>query len=55
MTPEGLDSLDKAELIALVLTLAEQNRVLTEHVVTLTARVAALEARLMIPPKTPGN
>ena len=55
MTPEALDSLDKPELIALVLTLAEQNRILTEQVATLTARVAALEARLMIPPKTPGN
>src|SRR3990172_9563690 len=62
MAAEALDSLDKPELIALVLTLAdqnrvliEQNRILTEQVATLTARVATLEARLMIPPKTPGN
>ena len=55
MSPEALDSLDKPDLIALVLKLAEQNRILTEQVATLTARVASLEARLMIPPKTPGN
>jgi len=55
MAPEALDSLDKPDLIALVLKLAEQNRILTEQVATLTARVAALEARLKIPPKTPDN
>jgi transposase len=55
MTPEAFDSLDKPELIALVLTLIEQNRILTEQVATLTTRVAELEARLTIPPKTPGN
>jgi len=48
MTPEALDSLSKQELIALVLAQQEQNRLLM-------ARVAELEARLNIPPKTPGN
>jgi transposase len=48
MTPEALDSLSKQELIALVLAQMEQIRLLT-------ARVEELEARLNIPPKTPGN
>ena len=48
MTPEALDSLCKQELIALVLAQMEQIRLLT-------ARVEELEARLNIPPKTPGN
>ena len=48
MTPEALDSLSKQELIALVLARMEQIRLLT-------ARVEELEARLNIPPKTPGN
>ena len=48
MTPEALDSLSKEELIALVLAQMEQIRLLT-------ARVAELEARLTMPPKTPGN
>ena len=48
MTPEALDSLSKQELIALVLAQTEQIRLLT-------ARVEELEARLDIPPKTPGN
>ena len=61
-SPESLGSLGKDELVALVLALAgqnrvliEQNRVLTEQVAALTARVAELEARLKIPPKTPDN
>ena len=41
MTPEALDSLDKAALIRLVLALE--------------ARVAELEARLNEPPKSPDN
>ena len=48
MTPEALDSLSRKELIALVLAQLEQIRLLT-------ARVAELEARLNIPPKTPSN
>ena len=48
MTPESLDSLSKDELKTLVLALLEQNA-------ALTARVAALEARLAVPPKTPDN
>ena len=48
MTPEALDSLSKEELIALVLAQMEQIRLLT-------ARVAELEAKLNIPPKTPTN
>jgi transposase len=48
MTPEELDSLDKAALIQLVLAQAKQ-------IELLTARVAELETRLNQPPKTPGN
>jgi transposase len=48
MAPEDIDSLDKDDLKPLVLALVEQNRVLT-------ARVAELEARLELPPKTPRN
>ena len=58
MTPEALDSLSKQELIALVLAQMEQLlqiRVLAEQNAALAARVAELEARLNIPPKTPGN
>ena len=55
MTPESLGQLDKSELIALVLAQAEQIRILTEQNAALLARVAALEARLNIPPKTPDN
>ncbi len=55
MTPGALDSLSKEELIALVLAQMEQIRLLTEQNAALTVRVAGLEARLNIPPKTPGN
>jgi len=58
MTPEALDSLSKQELIALVLAQMEQLQqiqVLAEQNAALAARVAELEARLSIPPKTPGN
>ncbi len=55
MTPEALDSLSKQELIALVLRQMEQIRLLTEQNAALAARVAELEARLNIPPKTPSN
>ena len=48
MTPEALDSLSKQELIALILAQQEQIR-------QLMARVAELEARLNLPPKTPSN
>jgi transposase len=57
MTPEAIDSLIKAHA-----ALAEQNRLLielnrqlTEQNSALLARVAELEARLSVPPKTPGN
>jgi transposase len=55
MTPEAVDSLSKKELVALVLAQMEQIRLLTEQNAALTARVAALEARINVPPKTPGN
>jgi len=55
MTPESLGKLDKPELIALILAQAEQIRRLIEQNTALTARVAALEAKLNIPPKTPDN
>lgn len=48
MAPESLRAFDKEELITLVLAQAEQ-------IAALQARVAALEARLNAPPKTPGN
>jgi transposase len=48
MDRESLEKLDKSELIALIVALSEQNA-------ALSARVAALEARLNIPPKTPDN
>lgn len=48
MTPEGLDSLDKPALIQLVLAQAK-------HIELLTARVAELDAKLGLPPKTPDN
>ena len=41
MDPDSLGKLDKSELITLI--------------VALNARVAALEAKLNIPPKTPDN
>jgi transposase len=55
MTPEALDSLSKRELIALVLQQMEQILLLTEQNAALAARVAELEARLNLPPKTPSN
>ena len=55
MTRDSLGQLDKSELIALVLAQAEQIRVLTEQTAALQVRVAALEAQLKIPPKTPNN
>jgi transposase len=55
MTPGALDSLSKQELIALVLAQMEQLRFLTEQNKALAARVAELEAKLNLPPKTPGN
>ena len=48
MTPQALDSLSKQELIALILAQQEQIR-------QLMARVAELEAKLNLPPKTPSN
>ena len=48
MDRDSRGKLDKSELISLILTLVEQNS-------ALAARVAALEAKLNIPPKTPDN
>lgn len=48
MTPEELDSLDKCALIHLILAQAKQ-------IELLMTRVAELEARLGLPPKTPDN
>src|SRR4249920_1329857 len=55
MNREALDSLDKEALIRLVLKQAETIAALTRHVERLTARVAELEAKLGLPPKTPDN
>jgi transposase len=55
MTREGLDSLDKETLTRLVLAQAETIAALTKRCETLLARVAELEARLGLPPKTPDN
>ena len=55
MPPETLDSLDKDALKPLLIELLAQNKVLTEQIGTLLARIAELEARLDIPPKTPTN
>ena len=48
MDTGSLGTLDKSELIALIVALSEQNT-------ALNARVAALEAKLNIPHKTPDN
>jgi len=55
MNREALESLDKETLIRLVLSQAETIAALTRQVTMLTARVAELEAKLGLPPKTPGN
>ena len=55
MNREVLDSLDKESLIRLVLAQAETIAALTRQVEILTARVADLEAKLDLPPKTPDN
>ena len=55
MSPDSLDLLDKSALIAIILAQAEQIRVLTGQSTALTARIAALEARLSVPQKTPDN
>ena len=62
MNREALEALDKESLIRLVLARAEtiaaltrQVEVLTAANAALTARVAELEAKLGLPPKTPGN
>src|SRR5665811_532068 len=55
MYREAVESLDKETLIRLVLSQAETIAALTRQVEMLTTRVAALEAKLGLPPKTPGN
>jgi len=55
MNREAVESLDKETLIRLVLSQAETIAALTRQVEMLTARVAELEAKLGLPPKTPDN
>jgi len=55
MDRQAVASLDKETLIRLVLSQAEAIAVLTSQVALLRARVAELEARLGLPPKTPDN
>lgn len=55
MNREAVDSLDKETLIRLVLSQAETIAALTRQVEILTVRVAELEAKLGLPPKTPDN
>jgi len=55
MDRKAFESLDRETLICLVLSQAETIAVLTRQVEVLTARVAELEARLEVPPKTPDN
>ena len=55
MDRKAVESLDRETLICLVLSQAETIAVLTRQVEVLTARVAELEARLEVPPKTPDN
>ena len=59
MNREALEALDKESLIRLVLAQAEAHeRVvagLTKQIEALTARVAELEAKPGLPPKTPNN
>ena len=55
MNRETVELLDKETLIRLVLSQAEAIAALTWQVEMLTARVAELEAKLGLPPKTPGN
>lgn len=50
-----LSSLSHSEKDALIHTLWAQVQALTAHVGILTARVAGLEAKLRVPPKTPDN
>jgi transposase len=52
---EALDSLDKETLIRLVLAQVEAIASLTRECEALRARVADLEAKLGLPPKTPDN
>ena len=55
MDRKAVELLDRETLICLVLSQAETIAVLTRQVEVLTARVAELEARLEVPPKTPDN
>ena len=55
MAPEALDSLDKDSLKPLVLELLAQIKALIEQNRALLARIAELEARAGLPPKTPTN
>ena len=55
MNCEVLDLLDNETLVQLVLSQAETIAVLMQEIEVLRARVAELEAKLNLPPKTPGN
>ncbi len=55
MNRESLESLDRETLIQIILAQAETIAALTRQVGILTARVAELEGKLGLPPKTPDN
>jgi transposase len=55
MKRESLESLDRETLIQIILAQAETIAALTRQVGILTARVAELEGKLGLPPKTPDN
>jgi transposase len=55
MNREALESLDKETLIRLALSQAETIAAVSRKVEMLTARVAELEAKVGLPPKTPDN
>jgi len=55
MDRKAVESLDRETLIRLVVSQAETITALTRQVEVLTARVAELEAKLDLPPKTPDN
>src|SRR5476649_2622113 len=55
MNRDAVESLDKETLVRLVFSQAETIAALTRQLEMLTARVAELEAKLGLPPKTPDN
>src|SRR5476649_2252240 len=55
MNRDAVESLDKETLVRLVFSQAETIAALTRQLEMLTTRVAELEAKLGLPPKTPDN